>query len=420
MARKILILLISLATLTSVAMARVIRVPDDQPTIQAGIGAAEEGDQVLVAPGIYTGDGNRDIDFQGKAIEVASDSGPGMTIIDCQGSESDPHRGFYFQHGEGRGSILRGFTIMNGLVYGVGKAGAGGAIFFTQASSPFIVGNIIVNNRANEWGGGVFCDIDTEPLIGWNVFTSNAASVGGAISCYEGSSPIIVSNTFTSNWADVRGGAFFCECDSTPVIFNCIFWGDSSGDIGPEIFVYGACEVPITYSDVQGGWEGEGNIDADPMFAVPEHRDYRLLWGSPCIDAGSPDSSDPDGTPSEMGAFYFDQFEPLKIYLTPDTTIISRTETLGVTYTLINILPNSQTFYLQSDVFLPDGEPYPGNPIIGPMKVTMPGDKNVQRHISHRIPGKAFLGIYTYRSRIGRPPHQLLDEDSFQFMVVME
>jgi hypothetical protein len=82
-------------------------VPSVYLTIQAGIDAAGTGDTVLVEDGTYTGPGNRDIDFKGKAITVQSENGPASTIIDCQGLG----RGFYFHNNEGKGSVLAGFTI---------------------------------------------------------------------------------------------------------------------------------------------------------------------------------------------------------------------------------------------------------------------------------------------------------------------
>lgn len=90
----------------SLGSASTIHVPADQPTIQAGVNAAVDGDMVLVADGTYTGDGNRDMDFWGKAIVVMSENGAPETIIDCAGDSLDPHLAFYFHSGEDVGSIV--------------------------------------------------------------------------------------------------------------------------------------------------------------------------------------------------------------------------------------------------------------------------------------------------------------------------
>ena len=86
----------------------------DYTTIQAAINDANEFDTVIVADGTYTGAGNRDLDFLGKAITVKSANGPENCIIDCEGSSSNQHRGFLFHNGEGPDSVLDGLTITNG------------------------------------------------------------------------------------------------------------------------------------------------------------------------------------------------------------------------------------------------------------------------------------------------------------------
>jgi predicted outer membrane repeat protein len=482
------LLVICMIATVSVAKATIRHVPSEYQTIRAGIDAAVDGDTVLVADGTYTGDGNRDIDLLGKAIRVSSENGPELTIIDCDGSESDPHRGFIFHSFEDSNSVVQGFTIKNGYVMDTG-----GGIYSAWRCSPTIVGNIIIGNRAYYEGGGVWCSYDpavirrnvirgntaswgggincwdtwpatreetdardyenhegrvaslnvwgariegniitgntadlgggisfegfmgSYPAIEGNIIVGNRADYGGGIHCSYLSSPIIWSNTIAGNTASNGGGGICCVGDVSPTVLNSILWADSAGT-GQEIYVTGS--VSITYSDIEGGWEGEGNIDADPLFVLPEQRDYRLLWGSPCIDSGHPDSLDPDGTHCDMGAFPFDQSHPLTIYLTPDTTAIPRPGELGVTYTLINIEPDPWTFWLRSDVTLPNGKPYQGNPIIGPQKITLPGEKDIQKYLTHPVPGNASLGIYTYKSRIGLPPDQLIDKDIFEFEVV--
>jgi len=96
-----------LAAAASIAWGQAtINVPKDQPTIQAGINAAQNGDTVLVAPGTY----KEAIDFKGKAITVISSGGAASTIID---GTNQPFV-VTFQTNEGRSSVLSGFTIQNG------------------------------------------------------------------------------------------------------------------------------------------------------------------------------------------------------------------------------------------------------------------------------------------------------------------
>src|SRR5262249_9018482 len=84
-------------------------------TIQSAINAAVSGrDAVIVADGIYTGPGNRDLTFAGKAITVRSQNGADACTIDCHANATDPHRAFLFQSGETAASILQGFTLKNG------------------------------------------------------------------------------------------------------------------------------------------------------------------------------------------------------------------------------------------------------------------------------------------------------------------
>src|ERR1700722_6675739 len=89
-------------------MGKVIHVPADQPTIQAGINAAATGDTVLVSSGTYY----ENINFNGKAITVTSASGPGATVID--GSKGTYSATVTFSSNETLSSVISGFTIQNG------------------------------------------------------------------------------------------------------------------------------------------------------------------------------------------------------------------------------------------------------------------------------------------------------------------
>jgi len=104
-----------------------------------------------------------------------------------------------------------------------------------------------------------------------------------------GQGPVSVSHcTFDDGDVLVHGGAL--------IVQNSIFRGSPG-------FFSGAGTTTVTYSDVEGGWPGTGNIDADPLWTFPLFQDYSLLPGSPCINTGDPaEPLDPDGSPTDMGA----------------------------------------------------------------------------------------------------------------------
>jgi len=187
--------------------------------------------------------------------------------------------------------------------------GYGGGIYCYYSNVTISRNVIYGNNVSGEWGsGGGIAFLLSNALIEYNIITGNFAfHWGGGIFCYE-SSPTLVNNTFSGNWAlNASGGGIYCELVSNPVITNTIFWADSAS-YGAEIDFDDSSSPYFTYSNIHGGWPGAGNIDAEPLFVDPENGDFHLLVGSPCIDTGDPDSPlDPDGTRADMGAFYFDQ-----------------------------------------------------------------------------------------------------------------
>ncbi len=141
-------------------------------TIQAAIDDANNGDVVVIPSGIYTGPGNRDIDFKGKMITLTSEAGAEDCIIDCQ----EKGRGFYFHNGEGSGSLLSGFTIRNG------RAQDGGAIL-CEKTAPVIAKCILENNTALSSGGAI---AGGSGIIEDCLITGNQARAGGGVRGCQG------------------------------------------------------------------------------------------------------------------------------------------------------------------------------------------------------------------------------------------
>lgn len=203
-----------------------IRVPGDEPTLQAGIDAATNGETVLVADGLYIGSGNRDVDFNGKAIVVISENGYTVTIIDCESSG----RGFYFHNGEGPASIVKGFTIKNGA-----PGGNGGGIYCLNAS-PYILECSFVNNSAGI-GGGVACDDNAKPVIEDCMFDgNNAGTYGGGLHTNSGSDATIVRCEFFQNIAGAEGGGLRLV-NSSPQVSDCVISNNAAGSGGGGLLI---------------------------------------------------------------------------------------------------------------------------------------------------------------------------------------
>ena len=180
--------------------------------------------------------------------------------------------------------------------YPIWTYGFGGGIYCYNSSAK-ISNNLIFENDAHgEWGfgGGIYL-INSDGRIANNIIVGNSAfHWGGGIHCFE-SSPIIINNTISANRAiNVSGGGIYCELVSNPLITNTIFWANSAY-YGAEIDFDDSSSPYFTYCDIQGGWAGEGNIDIDPLFRDPENGDFHLMStecgdpdDSPCIDAGNP------------------------------------------------------------------------------------------------------------------------------------
>lgn len=254
-------------------------VPTDYATIQQAIDAVPDDWTITVAPGIYP----ESLVLDGRRLVLRSQAGPEQTIIDGQYL----FRGLFLNNDGG--SYIDGFTVRS--------ANSGdGAGMRLEYSSPVISNCIFIDNHVGtggvRYGGGVANLTASDTLYINCAFIANTAlggsEFGGGIAISE-SSPVLVNCTFTGN-AAAGGGAVWAVHSAFPVFVNCILWEN-----GPEpIRVDDQAMVTIEYSDVQGGFEGIGNIDMDPLLLDPMGGNVRLLGGSPCVDAGSNAALPPD------------------------------------------------------------------------------------------------------------------------------
>lgn len=259
-------------------------VPDNYPTIQGAIGAASDGCVIIVRDGTYT----ENIDFMGKAITIRSRNGPDKTIIDGGGNGSV----VVFRSGEGLGSILEGFSLINGsgtdqwgddilhgggvfadknasfslnncvitqnttLYYGGGiyteggaavitnctisnnqstdAYGAGGGVFFF--ASPAILANCLISDNTAAYGGGIYSYLSNPSIDACRVTGNSASEDGGGICC-DNTSPVISNSLISGNKSsglDNGGGAIYLG-SSSPVMINSTVVGNLTSGIGGGI-----------------------------------------------------------------------------------------------------------------------------------------------------------------------------------------
>ncbi|RYF68059.1 MAG: hypothetical protein EOO39_20100 [Cytophagaceae bacterium] len=163
--------------------------------------------------------------------------------------------------------------------------------------------NSVANNQFSE-GGGAINISNSSPTFSDCLFSNNKAPLGGAIyseSTTASTTPEFINCTFADNSATVAGGVISTKSSYTPpvavtnetTLTNCIAWGNSA-PLKPFFHSQPNDQTALlnaTYSLIQGGYTGIGNISANPFFSNPATGNYQLLASSPAINAGSPDTS---------------------------------------------------------------------------------------------------------------------------------
>jgi hypothetical protein len=164
------------------------------------------------------------------------------------------------------------------------SAGSSGGGMHNGGSSPEL-SNCVFEDNSAEIGGGMYNGGDCSPMLVNCTFAGNSATDGGGMSNEGYASPTLTNCTFYANSASNSGGGMYSYYYSTPALTNSILWEDTPNEVWNE----NNSTPVVAYSDVQGGYPGDGNIDVYPFFVDAANGDLHLGPCSPCIDAGDDD-----------------------------------------------------------------------------------------------------------------------------------
>lgn len=231
---RILCAIILAIVWVSGAIAGTVHVPGDQPTIQAAIFAAQPGDTVLLADGVYSAEGNRDLIID-PYVTIMSQNGPESTIIDLGGSAAEFHRLWAAPQVGASWLDLIGLTVRNGYhMYGGAVHSAGNAIM--------IIKNCIFSDNYATWSGGAlngrFPSMELENCH----FLQNSANVAGGAGYFEGAglgatwAITAINCSFELNTAG-GGGAISIQGARGVVMTGCSFLGNSAWGVGGAVHV---------------------------------------------------------------------------------------------------------------------------------------------------------------------------------------
>jgi len=309
-----IVVALALASPPAVARASTREVPVDFSTIQAAIDGAADGDVIEVAPGTYSGPGNRDLTFHGLSLTLRAIGGPAATTIDVQGTMADTHRAFDLTDGESASAVVDGFTIENGY------ENQGGAVELENGASPTFM-NCVFDASSATLGGGAIGVEHGSPTFTRCLFTNDTATSGGAIYLADLASVSLTNCAFSGDMA-TTGGALWAAGGSAQLV-NCTFFGNSSRYYGAAVFLRSGAQMTMeqsiiamnggnealttqlgstataycsdVYGNAGGDWTGglagqstmNGNFSLDPQFCQTPGFELYVHRGSPVIYRGA-------------------------------------------------------------------------------------------------------------------------------------
>lgn len=247
---------------------------------------------------------------EGGGMRNINYSNPILTRVVFEGNTAI-RTGGGMQNFNGSSPILTDVTFTNNSAL---PLGAGGGMFNWIGNNP-VMNNVTFSGNSAQWGGGL-ANYESNPILTNVTFTGNSSSTfGGAISNESYSLPTLVNVTLSGNSASTVGGAIYNDASgSNVVVRNSILFDNVGGEIHNE-----AGSATVTYSTVEGGYAGTGNLNSDPLLGLLQNnggftQTMALRAGSPAIDAGNDTncpSTDqrrvtrPQGSHCDMGAYEY-------------------------------------------------------------------------------------------------------------------
>jgi len=204
-------------------------------------------------------------------------SNPILSKVTFSGNSADA--------GGGMGNQSSNPTLTN-VIFTANSAGNGGGMV-NYTSSPILKHVTFSANDVNSSGAGMANCINSSPTLTNVTFSGNFSFLMGGGIYNDASSPILTNVTFIGNTAGMGGGIYNWNSSST-IMTNAIVWGNS-----PDQIINDGSSSIITYSDIQGGYTGTGNINAEPhLVSLANNGGFTMTHAldadSPAIDAGSP------------------------------------------------------------------------------------------------------------------------------------
>jgi len=244
----------------------------------------------------------------GGGIYCSYSSTPTFDGDTIRNNEAYSGGGFY---AEQAGPQLSNVVIRNN------NADSGAGVYCTSWANIYFYQVAIKNNISDNSGGGLYCE-GSSPELHHVLIVENEAGLNGGGLFVTGidSSPEFYNVTLSDNSATNSGGGLYISSSSEYIFYNSIFWGNI-----PDQIYTSTRDGEILYSNVQGSWPGNGNIDVDPNYVDPINDNYHLspfnLTGddkNPLIDSGTPynvqlpytyfeEEPDPNGSWINMGAY---------------------------------------------------------------------------------------------------------------------